>query len=526
MEQHPQELLRSAWATNGTVGFFVDVSGSRGNAISLYETAWWSRSLTKSPNRRSHNLDRSTVQEWLLPILYGSSDGELADTAGMPELAVIDSAIELAINTGVAIDSGKVARRIESLRTGSMYRSDMKDNAPSWGNTAVAMKALRSIRVEPPAAVVSAAEKALMTSLDVRKPDDLVDQVIPLMAVMDEDARRRHSTEVAEQLSHIKSELPSMSALDRVTSVAMIRNSPLGPETTAWPSSLVCKDLLVTPQGAAFTKGRAADSRLTANAVDAGCLSEFEPPPWMQSGWPSLQSVTSSPQASVAGLRIAKALSMTEEYRKPLTAQLTQTWLPALQSAKPDGVGNLVSVNALIGLLNADSKALPSRKLGDVHAAIQDDKGLQGIPLLLSAWAEGARLSPPASVDSDVDLGANIFVAAREELKFRLTGSEGYRARATSVLQKLAIGDGTFRFEVKPGNTETNHASPIATAIAAWITQSKVDVESLRGSGACTQDLLCGGLPQNTMAVDTPLLATSAVLTSATGDTKSFPLAL
>src|SRR5215467_10853731 len=65
------QILARSWASNGTRGFFVDVGGSPGSSMSLYDTAWWTAALVAAATPPAR-VDSRSVAAWLLPILYGA----------------------------------------------------------------------------------------------------------------------------------------------------------------------------------------------------------------------------------------------------------------------------------------------------------------------------------------------------------------------------------------------------------------------------------------------------------------------
>src|SRR5688572_22144531 len=60
------EILAQTWATNGSVGFFIDAFEAAGDSMSLYDTAWWLEVLTEQSE--TSRLDPQSVRAWVLPL--------------------------------------------------------------------------------------------------------------------------------------------------------------------------------------------------------------------------------------------------------------------------------------------------------------------------------------------------------------------------------------------------------------------------------------------------------------------------
>ena len=504
----PPPLLASSWASDGTRGYFVDLGSTPGAALSLYDTAWWTRAVDAATGRPPV-LDASGVAGWALPILYGepTADGT-GDTAGVPPLAVAEAAAQLVTTLHVAADPTRVARHVDALRSGAMYASQ-RGAAGDWASTALAVTILRSVGAPVPAAVTGSLAAHAAAALRVRTLPAFFDTTLPVLAALTPAQVRAAGPALRSELAWVTGQLPAMAPIERLTAA-----SALGPVWAAAGMAppgppVVCAGLTASPAGVQVDPGTGIDPQATAKAVEAGCGATVAPPPWTPLGWPDGGAAAGAVPASVAGLRIADAAGVADRYRPQLVTQLTRVWLPSATGAAADAAG-LAMLCRLAGLASPPA--------AEPAAQLSADVAPTALPALLLAWLDR---TPPGALTTPAT-GPDVLSAAADEIAYRIGGDRRFHTAAVAVLARLDTGGGRYAAAAGPGA----RPSVVATALAAWILGTPVPVDALRQAGLCDRALTCGAPGAGPADLDSPLRATAAVVSVRYPDAVSFPLAL
>jgi hypothetical protein len=374
----PAQLLTESWASNGERGFFINAAGPPGYEMSLYQTAWWLRVAGKRAK-----VDPEAVGEWLLPVLYGSSsEAGLADTAGLPTMAVLRYATNLAADIQADIDSAKVDARIDSLRDNNLYKSSATASSGDWTSTAVAVSILGSLGRRPPDTVTSHLADQLPVAISLRDRGRLSTFVVPLLSTMSDQQIEALGHQLRATLSWVQAQLPLMTPLERLSAASALRSVIHRAGAAPWSATAVCAGLRSSTEGVQISADTLPDPQATAQALEAGCAVEVTPPPWTTAGWPNDQAVSGARQASVAGLRVVGAVGVRGQYADKLRRQMTEVWLPS-SSADSRGLGDLAGTTMLCRLLDLPTPRVPD--LDDPLATAVDQLGLDSLPVLLVA---------------------------------------------------------------------------------------------------------------------------------------------
>jgi hypothetical protein len=514
----PEDIIAQSWATNGTQGYFIDLTSPPGSSMSLYDTAWWPLALG-GDRRAREDLNSRLVASWVLPILYGSpgSNG-LADTAGMPTLAVLENAVDLTTTLGIGFDKAVVARRFEALRVGNEYKSDASAQAGDWGSTALAVGLLQKLGMKPPAAVTTAIDAQLEESLGSRQASQLFGYVIPMLSLMSGDQVKSAARQVRAQLAWITTQLPSMTPFERLVAATDLRHVIMLAGNRPWSQVIACRGLQTSSQGVTIVANSAVDPQATTDALEAGCLQKVNVPPWTSSGWPNEEAYSDAVPASIAGIRIADALGASSQYRSLLVAQLENVWLPAPPgNAQPD-VAGVAMLSRILGVKTASANLG-----GALKAALAAGPTAESLPVLLEAWIQGNRDNSLGRDVTENGATGNIFAAAASELEYRITGDRRFDDMSRVILARLAAGRGLYAVAEDAGPALAR-SSVVATAIADWILRVPMPVGALKLAGLCDQQLSCGQPGGMNSPLDSTLNATSAVLTMMHPDAVTFPM--
>ncbi len=510
-----QGLIDESWASNGKRGFFIDAAGPTGGSMSLYDTAWWTRVLVDG-GKPLTGLRASAVGQWLVPLLDGSADGS-ADSSTMPRIAVLEAAVNLATSLHLDFPRQAVAERVESLRVGPMYRSSPTAKTGDWGTTAAAIGVLREIGASPPQIVTSNLAAQIHAAITVRSRKQVLSFVIPVLSTMTAAQVRSAGTTLDDQLTWIESQLPDMTALERLSAASGTRPVLAAAGRRSWSAAEVCGRLDTADGGVRAGPNTGVDAQVTAIAIEAGCHVDAAPPPWTSAGWPDDQAISGAVPASVAGLRIAYAVGSTKQFLAAIRAQLSDVWLART-------TGSDVDPAALIMLCHLTSVTPPaSLQPTDVSAAVAASADGQSLAALLIGWLQHLKATAPSALAPSAGV-ANVFEAAADELKFRLTGDNRFHAAAQTVLSKLAVTSNLYA--VSPGTSgSTAPPSVVATAIASWIMGTPLPSAALQRAGLCDSQMSCGRGGRNS-PIDSPLRATAAVAAILHPDQASFPIAV
>lgn len=125
-----RNLLAASWASNGSLGFFVEAPDIP-RAMSLYDTRWWLEAYSHQHESVPPSLIKTALRAWVAPLAAGRPS-DAGDSAALPLIERIDDGAAILTALGGAIDSAPIIRALETLRDGAMYRSGAS-KTPDWG---------------------------------------------------------------------------------------------------------------------------------------------------------------------------------------------------------------------------------------------------------------------------------------------------------------------------------------------------------------------------------------------------------
>jgi ubiquinone biosynthesis protein UbiJ len=514
-------LLTSSWATNGSVGYFVDDYGNAGGAVSLYDTAWWQK-IARMTGIQQDRLNPDAVSRWLLPIMRGEADEmSNADSTTNPRLAVLETTTDLALGLEIRIEAQNVASQIEQLRAGDLYKSRPTDATGDLGSTALAISILRKVGIHPPAAVMAKIETQLGAALSTRRPEDVFNLTIPVLTTLDAAQISQNHDKVAGQLAWIRDQLPAMNPITRLTAAASLKSLVASVSGETWPRELYCKNLLTSADGVLVAENTRVNARATFAALDLGCIAAVTPPPWTIHGWPNQQTISAALSASVAGARLAGVLSRLDQFKPFLQAAIERHWSRS-SGSDPAQTASLAMLTKILEL-SWTAPDLSSQVTETVAGPLQP----QSLVVLLAGWATatkppiGTRKSSSEQLPTD---RPTMIAATAAELKFRLTGDVQLHQYSLALLASLAVDD-MYAAAVSPG--QTAEPSVVATALAAWISGKPMPTQSLIEAGLCNVDLSCSAREVHEGSpLDSPLRASAAMVAMSKPDVVGFPLAV
>ena len=444
----------------------------------------------------------------------------MADTAGMPQLEVIENALNLTIMLRIKFDKAAVARRLEALRAGPLYRSDASSRSGDWESTSLAVGLLAKLGLKPPPVVTANIDAQIRESVKSRQPNQLFGYILPLLSLMTVSQVHDAASKVRDQLNWIGTQLPGLPPFERLAAAAELRHVAAWSGDTPWSRAAVCRGLRAGINGVQVVANSGADAQATVDALSMGCRHEVDMPPWTPGGWPNQQSATGAVAASIAGIRIADHIGISGEYRAPLLAQLKHVWFsapPGNLQEDSAGVAMLCRILGVRAPLSHFEPALPD--------ALAAPPTAQAVPVLLQAWMQGVRYDPAGQAIATRGAATDIFAASAAELEYRITGDRKLDEMSRGILASLAVGNGLYA-TAKGGGLALSRASAVATAIADWILRVPVPVRALQRAGLCDQQLACGQPVGLNSSLDSTLRATAAILTMMHPDAVSFPMGL
>jgi hypothetical protein len=442
----------------------------------------------------------------------------LADTEGMPTLAVLENSVDLVTMLGIGFDKAVVARRFEALRVGNEYKSDASARAGDWASTALVVGLLQKLGMKPATVVITAIDAQLGESLRSRQASQLFGYVIPMLSLMSGDQVKSAATQVRPQLAWITTQLPSLTPFERLVAATDLRHVITLAGNRPWSQAIACRGLQTDSQGVTIVANSAVDPQATTDALEAGCLQKVNVPPWTPGGWPNEEAYSDALPASIAGIRIAEALGASRRYRSLLVTQLKNVWLPAPPGNVQQDFAGVAMLSRILGVKTASANLG-----GALQAALAASPTAQSLPVLLEAWMQGKRDNAVGRDVAGNGATGNVFVAAASELEYRITGDRRFDDMSRVILARLAVGRGLYAVAEDDGPALAR-SSVVATAIADWILRAPIPVSALKLAGLCDQQLSCGQPDGINSSVDSTLSATSAVLTMMHPDAVTFPM--
>jgi len=510
-------LLRLSWATNGSVGFFVE-SADIAQSMSLYSTRWWLDILTATHGGDASNagLDVAAVRGWVSPFASGQNvDG--GDAATLPALERIDDAVDILKNIGVQPDQPAVARALESLRRGDQYEAQ-PGGTGDWADTAFAVSLYRAIGLSPPAAVADALAKQVPRAIDDRHTADILSFTVPVIASLSTSGVAAQADLLRTELNWIQAQQGTLPVLARISIATSLKPVVRSLGAPPWNTDVLCSGLGISPDGVTAIQGTSPDPQLTAQALSLGCIKQQALPPWSPAGWPNSQAISASLPSSVDGMRVATFLEDGSKYADSLRAELQRVWVPAFKG-QPTGPES-VAADLMAGQLGLPLIVAPSAN--DIRDALATNSSNTVSELLVGLDAYPAGIVAPtvqsigaaavtptggASDETSLDPLTNGVV---DELKARLTHVATEHVAALAVLSSLRTGPSLYASA--PGGS----TSLTATMIAAWITGTKLPTVALERARICQSEYACTGgnpptaIPELQVAAAVVALATPA----------------
>lgn len=502
-------LLEQSFASNGRQGFFIEQDGNPASSMSLYDTAWWLEILA---SRRG--LSSPEIRSWAAPLLYGSGTNP-GTAGGLPELERLSLAAMLYHDFGWTVDRRRLEARLSKLRIGGEYRSGTGAARGDWGDTSVAIALMRKLNVVPPS-VISSALVREGTRILQRSSDEPPGTAIAVLSALSTSFVRSHATSIRSELSRLQHAVQTSNPAARLASIAQLRRVSATVSDRSWAGQNDCRGLLVSRMGASLQGGEAPDPHLTYDALQVGCLSSVEIPPWTPFGWPGVQAISTAVAASTDGMQVARIDQISSRFRDEIRSEFLQVILPAYQSHHPS-MSELAQLLPLAQFVNVRI-ALPPRYEVTLRSAIATNN-VSEVPLLSDSLLSGltpklsksdvARIkaSRPVDVKSGwVNSPSGIFTRALDdELRYKFTHVGSLRQAARSIVSRLLLRRGLAlpRGQHLPSLT--------LTVVRSWVMGYHLTIANLIAGGLCTRWLTCHD-NENGHTVGTPALQVIAAL--------------
>jgi hypothetical protein len=472
-----QDLLTSSWASNGSVGFFVEAADPMA-AMSLYNTRWWLDIYTGEHRAIPADLDSRQVGAWVTSVLSRHTTGVDADQ--LPVIERLDDGMAILARLHEPLDRSTVLRALNGLRRGVRYRSGA-GKTPDWGDTFLALSLYRRLGVSAPALVRAAAAAQVRDALHDRTAADLLGRIVPALASLSAGPRVAAGPALGDELRWIAGKLATISPLARVSVAAALAPVLARAGLPHWPTAEICADLDLSSAGVAASTGSAPDPQLTDNALALGCAAHQVVPPWTPLGWPSRDAIDMSLPASVDGLRVAAAVGSAAQYAPFVGRELNQVWAPSL--GRQDDPSIAAAADTLARELRRRPAAPASRPA--VLTAVRSADPRAATPELLLGLLtfprglDGARSTTPPKRTSRASDASDLTLAIADELRFRLTRNPSLHATALRLLRPLALPSSLYALAT------ADHASLFATVFGNWITGRPLPLAALRHAGSC-----------------------------------------
>lgn len=517
-----RHLLAASWASNGSLGFFVEAPDIA-QAMSLYDTRWWLDAYSDQHRSFPPGLDKAALRAWVEPLAAGRTTRG-GDAADLPPLERIDAGVAILTALGGAVDTGPIVGAVETLRDGARYRSGVSKTV-DWGDTFLALSVYRRLGVTPPTQVTAGLSAQVRRSLADRNPSDLLDVTVPALSSLTKSSASAAPARLRTELQWIGTQLTELPVLGRVAVATTLTPLLAWVGLPRWATAQVCAGLSVSPSGVAASSSAAPDPQLSANALALGCTAKQDVPPWTSSGWPNRNTIETSLPASVDGMRVAAAAGTTQRYFDTLRRELARVWAPAL-AAKPSTTvavaADLLSRQLHVPLVAPASRADVEKALASADPTAATAELLLGLVTYPHGIGRGTVPAPTSSSPSDARTsrtGADLAVAIADELGARLTGNMATHASAARTVQAL-YSPSTSIYSLEP----SAQASLIATIFGYWITRHALPEARLRASGMCTKGYwACLDDSSSTQVPALQIAAAAQVLLHPTND--SYPFA-
>ncbi|CAM5680331.1 hypothetical protein SAVIM338S_07309 [Streptomyces avidinii] len=321
-------LLLDSWVGDGGRGWFVDGAQSAANSpFSLYETAWRLR-LAAQAGTPDVRVDPARLALWT----GAAEEGRMA-SSGLPAVAQAGLAVDALLAAGGSADRDRVARTLESLRTGGGYRTGPSATAADPGSTAVAVRALTRLALPVPGPVREANRAALaaLTARDTAQNPNAATALLQSAGMLRGAAAVPPHT--AELVTAAHRALTALGADPvRLVSEAALREAA-GQLGVALPAldPAACAGLVRPDGGVALPGATSSDPQATSAALSLGCPGVRAPAagPHSRAGWPAPQAAEGALGATAAAVALAAQDGSTARFAPALERQLREVWLPA-----------------------------------------------------------------------------------------------------------------------------------------------------------------------------------------------------
>jgi hypothetical protein len=503
--------LADAWVSDGQRGYFVDGAARwHSGAISLYRTRWNLRlAAASAPDVR---LNGARVAAWLDPAFDGA-----ASPTGLPELTVLEYAVDIAKLLGVPFDRAKVIAAVERLRLGPGYRAGA-GAAPNWGSTATVVRIQRWLGERPPGPVTAAAREALHRTDPQRlTPDLVVNDVVPQLEILASEPSDEPDIDLTRHYVTVASQILDPAPIDAVwLSAEVALHSAAKSLGVSLPATrpAACDRLLGADGKVRFGGATRPDPQATYLAQQFGCHNvDARPDPEHGSiGWPDERVQAQALGSTVAAMRIAQHLGVEHQYLPQVMATVRDRWLPQHNNSPQP---NPVDVGRLRELMSYDTAHMAALSVADASGRQPSVASNNAVAVVIRMWALAADPPSPqrtAAVHSAIaalspDRGASMIAAASFELAARLLADPTMHARAERIARRLRIATGIYRL-ADDGN-RPDVGSLAASAIGAWIEavprpqQAWVDAGFCNSHGCAESatDLAAGSTSLRSLAV-------------------------
>jgi hypothetical protein len=474
--------LTDSWVSDGRRGYFVDNAHSAAHPpFDLYQTYWRLR-LAQWSGHAGDGVSAGAVQAWT----GGALTGDLA-VSGLPAIAQIDYAIRMLGLLHGKADASRVAKAVERLRSGGLYRIDATA-APDWGATALAVDVLTRIGAQVPAPVLAAVRAALGGP----PPGGGLPQLVALLRTAGELGPRATGSvpaTVLEGLVHT-AYVTLSDAAPKADAVWLTQQDDL--RTTAKLLGLTMPavaaqscDRLVGADGGVRLPGQPGpDPQATLAALEAGCRTARVPADTAHApgGWPNREAVADAVRASTAGMRVAREAGVTGRFAAPLRRQVAEVWAPANRgpAATPGTRVERTNLRILAGLLggaaaSAVVRALPAPALGG-----DGDFAMLGYLLDLTypspSRPEQARAKATVLSRAAGNGSPSMIRAAWLESAARMFAEPALHQRALAVVRSL-----------RPATPAGGGLTDVA--IGSWVARTAPTPAPAQGAGAPLADL-------------------------------------
>jgi hypothetical protein len=463
--------LADAWVSDGQRGYFVDGAPRwHSGAMSLYRTRWNLRLAGASA--LDVRLDSARVAEWLDPAF-----DEATSPTGLPELTVLEYAVDVANLVGAPLDRARVLAAVERLRLGSGYRPGA-GAMPNWGSNATAVRIHRWLGERPPGPVTAAARKALHSTDPQRlTPDLVVNDVVPQLEIVASDPPDEPDIDLTRRYVKEASQILAAAPIDAVwlsAEVALYDAAKSVGVSLPATRPAACDRLLGTDGKVRFGGATRPDPQATHLAQRFGCpnVDARPDPEHGRIGWPDERVQAQSLGGTVAAMRIAQHLGVENQYLPQVMATVRDRWLPQHNSSPQP---NPADVGRLRELMSYDTAHTAALSVADASIHQPSVASGNAVSVAILMWALAADPPSPqrtAAVHNTIasltpDRGPSMIAAASLELAARLLADTTMHSRAERMARQLRIAAGIYR--LADNGNRSDVGSLVASAIGIWI---------------------------------------------------------